>query len=182
MSKDRKTIIIQQSQTITRMMRAILAERLLEYGLYPGQDLLLLKLAEEDGITVSLLAKRLGLRPPTVTKSIKRLETEGFVIRQASLNDQRQTHIHMTEQGHAVIRSVEKSLRKTEKDCVRGLDKKERKVLTKLLGRVEMNLLIKTGQVADDADINDEEALSGDMLNSGDGHDFTIGDEFADED
>lgn len=182
MSKDRKSIISQQTQTIARLMRVILAERLLEYGLYPGQDLLLLKLSEEDGITVSVLAKRLGLRPPTVTKSINRLQAEGFVLRQTSRADQRQICIYLTEQGHAVIRAIEKSLRKTEKDCVRGLDKKERKVLTKLLGRVEMNLLIKTGQVADDADINDEEALSGDMLNSEDGHDLTIGDEFADVD
>jgi hypothetical protein len=48
--------------------------------------------------------------------------------------------VFLTEQGHDVIRIIEKLVRKTEKDCLRGFEKKERKVLLKLLARMENNL------------------------------------------
>ena len=38
------------------------------------------------------------------------------------------------------IRAIEKSLRKTEKQALRGLDKKEQKALGKMLSRIEANL------------------------------------------
>ena len=140
MSKTGKTAILQPLQHGARMMRTILATRLLEHGLYAGQDAVLLKLAEEDGLPPGILAQRLGVRPPTVTKTISRLQVQGFVTKQASESDQRQTHVFLTDQGHDVIRTIEKLVRKTEKDCLRGFDKKERKVLLKLLARVENNL------------------------------------------
>ncbi|HWD12167.1 MarR family transcriptional regulator [Pseudochrobactrum sp. sp1633] len=140
MSKTGKTAILQPLQHSARMMRTILATRLLEHGLYAGQDAVLLKLAEEDGLPPGILAQRLGVRPPTVTKTISRLQAQGFVTKQASESDQRQTHVFLTDQGHDVIRTIEKLVRKTEKDCLRGFDKKERKVLLKLLARVENNL------------------------------------------
>lgn len=140
MSKLGKTAILQPLQHSARMMRTILATRLLEHGLYAGQDAVLLKLAEEDGLPPGILAQRLGVRPPTVTKTISRLQAQGFVTKQASESDQRQTHVFLTERGQDVIRIIEKLVRKTEKDCLRGFEKKERKVLLKLLGRMEHNL------------------------------------------
>ncbi len=140
MSKTGKAGILQPLQHSARMMRTVLATRLLEHGLYAGQDAVLLKLAEEDGLPPGVLAQRLGVRPPTVTKTISRLQAQGFVTKQASASDQRQTHVFLTEQGHDVIRIIEKLVRKTEKDCLRGFEKKERKVLLKLLARMENNL------------------------------------------
>ncbi|WOC16720.1 MarR family winged helix-turn-helix transcriptional regulator [Pseudochrobactrum sp. MP213Fo] len=140
MSKTGKTAILQPLQQSARMMRTILATRLLEHGLYAGQDAVLLKLAEEDGLPPGILAQRLGVRPPTVTKTISRLQAQGFVSKRPSANDQRQTHVFLTDRGHDVIRIIEKLVRKTEKDCLRGFEKKERKLLLKLLARMEHNL------------------------------------------
>lgn len=164
MSKSGKAGILQPLQHSARMMRTVLATRLLEHGLYAGQDAVLLKLAEEDGLPPSILAQRLGVRPPTVTKTISRLQAQGFVTKQASASDQRQTHVFLTEQGHDVIRIIEKLVRKTEKDCLRGFEKKERKVLLKLLARMENNLnAVSAGRplrtVVTDEPTADEDAL-----------------------
>lgn len=164
MSKSGKAGILQPLQHSARMMRTVLATRLLEHGLYAGQDAVLLKLAEEDGLPPGILAQRLGVRPPTVTKTISRLQAQGFVTKQASASDQRQTHVFLTEQGHDVIRIIEKLVRKTEKDCLRGFEKKERKVLLKLLARMENNLnAVSAGRplrtVVTDEPTADEDAL-----------------------
>ena len=100
----------------------------------------MLALSEDDGQTPGNLASRLGVRPPTVTKTINRLQSQGFLERKASDADSRQAHVFLTDTGRDAIRSIEKSLRKTEKQAFRGVDKKEQKTLLKLLARIESNL------------------------------------------
>ena len=63
-----------------------------------------------------------------------------FSTRRASETDARQAHIFLTETGRETIRAIEKSVRKTEKQALKGLDKKDQKALSKLLARIEANL------------------------------------------
>lgn len=140
MSKAAKGALIGRLQSAARQSRTALASRLLQHGLYAGQDQIMLALSEDDGQTPGSLASRLGVRPPTITKTINRLQGQGFLERKSSDEDSRQAHVFLTETGREAIRSIEKSLRKTEKQAFRGLDKKEQKALLKLLARIESNL------------------------------------------
>ncbi|MCR4264921.1 MarR family winged helix-turn-helix transcriptional regulator [Nitratireductor sp. ZSWI3] len=127
-------------QSAARLSRTALAERLLAHGLYAGQDKIMLALAVENGQTPSQLAALLGVRPPTVTKTINRLTSQGFLEKRFSEDDGRRAFIFLTNNGEQAIRSIEKSVRKTEKQALRGFDKKEHKALTRLLSKVEANL------------------------------------------
>jgi len=140
MSKAAKGEMLGRLQSAARQSRTALAARLLQTGLYAGQDQIMMALADEDGQTPGGLASRLGVRPPTITKTINRLQAQGFLDRRASDADSRQAHIFLTDSGREAIRVIEKSLRKTEKQALRGLDKKEQKALLKMLARIEANL------------------------------------------
>lgn len=140
MAKNMKGSVIGRLQAAARLSRTALAERLLEQGLYAGQDRIILALNQENGQTPGQLAERLGVRPPTVTKTINRLAAQGFVEKRASDQDARRAHVFLTESGEQAIRAIEKSVRKTEKQALKDLDKKDQKALTKLLERVEANL------------------------------------------
>lgn len=140
MSKAAKGEMLGRLQSGARQSRTALAARLLQTGLYAGQDQIMMALSDEDGQTPGGLASRLGVRPPTITKTINRLQAQGFLERHASDADSRQAHIFLTESGREAIRVIEKSLRKTEKQALRGLDKKEQKTLLKMLSRIEANL------------------------------------------
>lgn len=74
-----------------RSMRTVLSRNLLEAGLYAGQDGVMLALAGEDGLTPGGLAQRLGVKAPTMTRTIGRMEAQGFLIRKADGGDQRLT-------------------------------------------------------------------------------------------
>jgi DNA-binding MarR family transcriptional regulator len=100
----------------------------------------MLALDREDGQTPGTLADRLGVRPPTITKTINRLQAQGFLDKKASNSDARQAHIFLTDSGREMIVAIEKSVKKTEKQALKGLDKKDQKALYKLLARVEANL------------------------------------------
>ncbi len=112
----------------------------------------MLSLNEKDGQTHGALATSLGVRPPTITKTINRLQAQGFLERRASDTDSRQANIFLTDAGRETIRSIEKSIRKTEKQAMKGLDKKDQKALGKLLNRIESNL----SNIEIDADDSDD--------------------------
>ncbi|EMG53857.1 MarR family transcriptional regulator [Ochrobactrum sp. CDB2] len=78
MSKDNKAVMLYRMQSVARLTRTVLATRLLELGLYAGQDAVMLQLAAEDGLPPGVLAQRLGVRPPTITKTITRAAEPGL--------------------------------------------------------------------------------------------------------
>jgi DNA-binding MarR family transcriptional regulator len=140
MSKTARGTTLNRLQATSRLMRTALAARLIAHGFYAGQDQVMIALSQEDGLTPGALSSRLGVRPPTVTKTVARLQAQGMVEKRASVSDQRQANIYLTEKGSEAIKAIEKALRKTEKQALKGLDKKEQKQLAKLLARIEANL------------------------------------------
>ncbi|XHC17518.1 MarR family transcriptional regulator [Oceaniradius stylonematis] len=94
-------------------------------------------------MTPGALARALDVRPPTITKTITRLEEQGFVARAASKEDGRQVLVQLTEAGRNVLGVMGKAIAKAEKQALKGLKKKERKQLEKILGKIEGNLVIR---------------------------------------
>lgn len=140
MARTSKGTIIGRLQTAARLSRTALAERLLDQGLYAGQDKIMLALDKENGLTPGQLAERLGVRPPTITKTINRLAAQGFLEKRGSQTDARRAHVYLTESGAEVIRAIERSVRKTEKQALKSLDKEQQKTLANLLAHIEANL------------------------------------------
>ena len=156
MAKADKAAAMSRLNSAARLSRTALASRLLAHGFYAGQDQIMIALDREDGQTPGQLAIKLGVRPPTVTKTINRLQTQGYVEKRASETDARQANVYLTEEGRGAIRSIEKAVRKTEKQALKGLDKKEQKTLLKLLSRIESNLN-GTAAIVDEDDEADVE-------------------------
>ena len=93
---------------MSQLYRAAKARRLAALGLHPGQDTLLWLVAQEpDGMTVSALAARLGVEPPTVTRSLTRLGTGGWFRREPVPGDRRQVRIVVTDAGRALVPAIE---------------------------------------------------------------------------
>ena len=155
--KDRK--ILQQVQIVARLGRTALATRLLEKKLYAGQDQLMLALATQDGQTPGQLSAELGVRPPTITKTISRLQAQGFIEKRGSESDARQAHLFLPEAGREGIARIENPADEPAKKALDGLDKKDRKALYKLLKRIEGNL---SPEDMDDGDEKAEDADSDD--------------------
>lgn len=141
MAKSGRGELLNLVQTVSRLSRTELATRLHEHGLYAGQDQIMLLLDEQDGQTPGSLAERLGVRPPTITKTISRLQGQGFVRKSGSATDGRQTLIFLTDSGRNAIKAISKAVRKTEKQALKDLDKKDQKTLARLLSEVERTLI-----------------------------------------
>ncbi len=149
MAKNRG-VVVSRLQSVARLTRTVLAKRLLEQGLYAGQDKIILALAEENGQTPGTLAQKLRVKPPTITKTINRLAAQGFLEKRASEVDARRTHIFLTPAGEEVIRKIEYSLRKIEEQALQGIEKSDVKTLKRLLDQVSQNLSAEGSVVADE--------------------------------
>lgn len=126
---------------VARAMRTQLSRGLAESGLYAGQDTVVQLLSEQDGLTPGALAQRLGVKAPTMTRTIGRMEAQGFVERRTDEADGRLTMVHLTDEGRARVDSIARAVGEAEQMAVRGLSGKEIKQLVKLLAVVEDNLL-----------------------------------------
>jgi len=132
--------LLARLQEVARRGRTHYARHLLKTGLYAGQERIIEALASVETMTPGALARTLGVRPPTITKTISRLEEQGFVARAASASDGRQVTVMLTEAGHDVLGAMKKAVAKAEKQALKGLKKKERKQLEKILAKIEDNL------------------------------------------
>ncbi|NMO57541.1 winged helix-turn-helix transcriptional regulator [Actinoplanes sp. TBRC 11911] len=134
---------------VARLYRTAQADLLGALGLHPGQDVLLWTLARQpDGTLISELASRLGVEQPTVTRSLSRLDSGGWFIREPVPGDRRATRIRLTDKGRAIIPDIEETWRALAETATEGMTPDQESQLISLLEKVRGNLLT----VADDTE------------------------------
>lgn len=148
-----------------RLHRTRLGERLTAVGLFPGQEVALQELAKQSPMTMGDLAGALKVKPPTISKTIGRLSSQGLVTRvSGGGRDARLVQVALTEAGESKVRDLAGVWEDVEKELLAKLDSKEVRQLRKLLRRAAKGLskgMVKTGNSADAlADDEDEEALA----------------------
>ena len=137
---DDKPELFSQLAASARFSRTLLSRQLLSSGLYAGQDAVILALDANDGLSLSAIADQLGVRAPTMTKTINRLAAQGFVDKRDSETDARLSHVYLTAEGREAVKSVRKAIRKSQKVALQDLSSKDVKSLMKLLKKVEDNI------------------------------------------
>lgn len=112
-----------------------------ELGLYRGQPPMLYALWEQEGLTHTCLAARLHVKPATITKMIKRMEKAGFVERRSDREDQRVSHVHLTDAGRSIRNEVEQVWNRLDDETFVGISGEERVLLRRFLLQMRDNLI-----------------------------------------
>lgn len=123
-----------------KAQRALAEKMWSEIGLHVGQDMLLLQLWPEEGLTQSELAERLYIQPATVTKTLQRMEQTGLIERRGDPDDQRVSRVYLTEQGRALLQPYEEVRARLEQYFTKDLSLEEQLLLRRLLMQVHTNL------------------------------------------
>ena len=87
------------SSRISDLYRPLLSEHGLTYAQYTT----LMALAEEDGVSITHLAARLGVAKATMTPMLRNLEDKGLVTRHMQDNSERQKSIRITDAGRSLL-------------------------------------------------------------------------------
>ena len=133
--------VIQSDLTrASRHMRTFLTSALSSSGIYAGQDGVILALAASDGMTAGAIAEKLGVKPPTMTRTLARMEAQGFIKRVPDESDGRQMRAILTEEGSRHVRAIEYAIKATEGMAIAGLSDKEVRQFMKALRKINRNL------------------------------------------
>jgi len=123
-----------------KVHRALVGDAFAELGLHIGQDLLLEELWRHDGLSQSDLIGRLGVEPPTMTKTLQRMERAGLLRRERDPAPARVWRVYLTDQGRALERPVREIRAEVERRLLAGLSAEERSAVRSLLARLTANL------------------------------------------
>ncbi|MBN8949575.1 MULTISPECIES: MarR family winged helix-turn-helix transcriptional regulator [unclassified Rhizobium] len=123
-----------------RSMRTVMTRSLTASGLYAGQDGVILALAANDGLPAGTLAQKLGVKAPTMTRTIGRMEAQGFVERRPDAEDARLTKVYLTDTGRNSVSEIESSAASCDELATRGFSEKDIRSLVRLLKTIEHNL------------------------------------------
>jgi MarR family transcriptional regulator, organic hydroperoxide resistance regulator len=115
-------------------------KKLARLGLRLGQELILLKLVAQNGLSQSQLAGRLGVEQATISIMLRRMERADLIQRRTDRRDARVTRVRATGKGRALVASVLRLWRDQERMLLRGLTDREKQTLRRLLIRVRANL------------------------------------------
>lgn len=120
--------------------RLMMMRKFSEHGMHPGQAICLREVAHNDGVSQSDLAVRLGVKRPTITVMLQKMERSGLVYRETDSADQRITRIHLTDAGNAMHDTLHGILDEVAAQVVGPLSADDQAELERLLGRLNDNI------------------------------------------
>ncbi|WP_306984886.1 MarR family winged helix-turn-helix transcriptional regulator [Alkalicoccobacillus murimartini] len=109
-------------------------------NLHVGQDNLLCKLWNKDGMTQVELCNQLNCEAPTVTNMVKSLEKKGLIIRHKDVQDKRITRIYLTDAGKEIEKPVSEIWKKQQERLLTEITQDEKLLFRRLLKQMEKNL------------------------------------------
>ncbi|MGP3955692.1 MarR family winged helix-turn-helix transcriptional regulator [Nonomuraea sp. 3N208] len=110
---------------LARAHRAHAAALLRAMDLHPGQELLLMQLFDRDGQTQSELLESVGLDHSTVSKSLRRMQDAGLLVREPAAHDRRVMVVHLTDKGRAMRQPIAALWQTLEETSARNLSEQQ---------------------------------------------------------
>ena len=98
-------------------------------------------LIDEDGRRQNELAREAHLSAPTVSATLRRMESEGLIERRDCTSDARAVRVYLTAQGRRQHEEMISMLRSLDAVTMQGFDEAETAQLHALLGRMRENLI-----------------------------------------
>jgi len=110
---------------LARAHRAYAGALLRDMDLHPGQELLLMQLFDRDGQTQSELLDSVGLDHSTVSKSLRRMQDAGLLVREPAAHDRRVMVVHLSDKGQAMREPIAALWQTLEEASARNLSKQQ---------------------------------------------------------
>ncbi|MCX7634559.1 MAG: MarR family transcriptional regulator [Syntrophales bacterium] len=107
--------------------------RLQAYGLTPVQSLVLMTIAEEEGLSAGEIGKRLVLDYATLSGVLERLAEGGWIVKGTSEEDKRLLSIYLTPKAKEMTAIIVKERDGLNEEVLRPLNQEEKLLLKRML-------------------------------------------------
>lgn len=123
-------------QTVRYLSKTI-NEQLNEHGLYHSQWTILYTLKRFGPLTQTELWGYLNVEAPTVTRTLAKLEKDGWVTRKPG-RDKRERVVYLTEKAEKELPSAEQTIKEFDRTMLKGMAEEEQEQLLLLLEKIGM--------------------------------------------
>lgn len=115
--------------------------RMDELKLKPSQAAILFVLHCQGNMSQRELAEVIGITPPSMTVALRKMEDQGYVLREPDHNDQRIIRIQLAKKGIECVDGVKCVIKEMEELTLKSLSQEERLFMRRLLSEMKKNLL-----------------------------------------
>ncbi len=113
-------------EQVSHLSRYHAMKRMEALDLKPGQVGILFTLNSEGSMSQKRLAEKMGITPPSMTAAVRKLESRGYIVKDADISDQRVFKIGLSDKGRECIKSLKGIMDEIEENVFRGImDHKE---------------------------------------------------------
>lgn len=123
-----------------RSMKRALDAKLVKYNLTATQYIVLMKMWEQDGISITELGERLYFDNPTLTGIVDRMERDGLLQRQRNDEDRRVVNLYLTTKGKGLQPQLERLAEETDTEAWTGFTESQKKQILDHHERIWKNL------------------------------------------
>ena len=128
---------------IHRTGSSFLSKEFSNFNIGSGQYMYLIHLYKNDGLSQEELTEILNIDKGTTAKSIKKLETEGFVMRVKDKNDKRINRVYLTPKALEIKDEFLSSINAWENTLTSNLSYAEKEQALTLLKKITYNITHK---------------------------------------
>ena len=128
---------------IHRTGSSFLSKEFSKFNIGAGQYMYLIHLYKNDGLSQEELTEILNIDKGTTAKSIKKLETEGFVMRVKDKNDKRINRVYLTPKALEIKDEFLSSINAWENTLTSNLSYAEKEQALTLLKKITYNITHK---------------------------------------
>ena len=128
---------------IHRQANVFFTKEFSKFGFGSGQYMFLIHLYKNDGISQEELSDLVNIDKGTTAKSIKKLETEGFVMRVKDKNDKRINRVYLTPKALEIKDEFLSSINAWENTLTSNLSYAEKEQALTLLKKITYNITHK---------------------------------------
>lgn len=132
--------ILREIGSISRMLESIANIEFKEVQLSKGQYISLVRIFENEGIIPERLAERIKVDRTTLSRAVKKLEENGFILKESDKENKKIKHLYTTAKGKQAVQLIIRENNYSNKVAIQQLSALERKNLAEMLKKIKSSV------------------------------------------
>lgn len=134
--------ILREIGSISRMLESIANIEFREFQLSKGQYIYLVRIYENEGIIPERLAELIKVDRTTLSRAVKKLEENGFILKKIDKENKKIKHLYTTTKGKQTVQLIIRENNYSNKVAIQQLSSLERKKLAEMLTKIKSSVEI----------------------------------------
>ncbi len=110
-------------------------------GISPAVNSILFHLRRNESLTQVDLVNKSHLRPSSISVTLQKMEQDGLIVRENSMEDQRYIVVKMTEEGRMLENKIRNCIRNLDEELTNDISEGEKEITKKVVRTIIEKLL-----------------------------------------